>query len=532
MLKIYKKYLLFCLNFFSKKSVIFLTFLCVISGALSIIPIYIMQSIVDYAVYDNNKRLNNIILLGILYLVIQVIHSVVASASEYYAERIQKKEVKNLQVNIFKKLTDLDLVNNEALNIKNIIIEDSNCLADYSIKPIIESETCFVSFAMTLFYLINIDTTLTILLFPLLLITSLISNNYQQKIEDKIEEKRANSKKLWKNFNEFVSSIVVIRACHKEEYFKNKVEILSDDCKEVGISQSKLEIENEMLLSLLFMGSIGLILIITSIFVIQKKIKIGAMVSILMYNHMIVDPLLQIINLQSLMTKIVNSYNHLETVLTQKETKIEYDDSYIPRLIEVKVNEFYYANNNKKFSYNFIIKEKEKLALCGETGIGKSTIAKILCGLIKVNEDQVIFRDSESKERVRPLIAYQEQECYLFDDTILNNILLGNNNVNDIDSILSLCHLNELNDRYKDVTIGENGNKLSGGERKRIVIARTLAIENASLFIFDEICSSLDRETAQSIVQEICNRLKDKMVIFIDHNDLIKNYVDEVVEVK
>lgn len=141
----------------------------------------------------------------------------------------------------------------------------------------------------------------------------------------------------------------------------------------------------------------------------------------------------------------------------------------------------------------------------------------------------VDFLDMSNNYRLPPYIAYQEQECCLFNDTVVNNITLWNKNTKNVDKVIEHCLLGELIRKLGSDTIGENGSKISGGEKKRIAIARTLLFDQAPIIIFDELCSSLDRKTAERIVRFIVDEFSDKTIIFIEHNNLINDFVDKTI---
>ena len=114
---------------------------------------------------------------------------------------------------------------------------------------------------------------------------------------------------------------------------------------------------------------------------------------------------------------------------------------------------------------------------------------------------------------------------------IKENILFGDEYVNEkYNKILHICCLEELIAEYGDKKIGVNGNKLSGGQCKRILLARAL-YKDAPIYVFDEITSSLDENLIDIILDNLSTYLKKKIVIFIDHNNKLKMYVDTIITV-
>jgi ABC-type multidrug transport system fused ATPase/permease subunit len=205
--------------------------------------------------------------------------------------------------------------------------------------------------------------------------------------------------------------------------------------------------------------------------------------------------------------------------------------------IEIK-NLFYkYPNKNNYIfkNLNFTIKKNSLVFFVGPSGIGKSTLADLISGLISadkgsINVDKKAILTSD--ENWKRKIGYISQTTHLFDDSIKNNILFGSEEINKINfnRVLKFAQLNKFLSSLSNginYYVGEDGKNLSGGQKQRISIARGL-YNSPEVLICDEITSALDVKNTNNILK-ILRSLKEKMtIILITHNTKIISYADKV----
>jgi len=188
---------------------------------------------------------------------------------------------------------------------------------------------------------------------------------------------------------------------------------------------------------------------------------------------------------------------------------------------------FKYDENNDVVlnNINLNIKGGKMSALVGHSGSGKSTILNLIPRFYNVKSGDIkIDAQSIYKTKIKSLrkqISLVSQDTTLFDDTIRNNIAYANMDAteNDIKEAarLSYCEefINELPNKYETI-IGENGIRLSGGEKQRISIARAM-LKKTPIILLDEATSSLDSETEEKIQNAINILTKNKTTIVIAH---------------
>jgi ATP-binding cassette subfamily B protein len=172
-----------------------------------------------------------------------------------------------------------------------------------------------------------------------------------------------------------------------------------------------------------------------------------------------------------------------------------------------------------------LIKPREKIALIGPSGGGKSTIVKLLLRFYDLTSGQILV-DKQNLAKVtqnslREQIAFVPQDPILFHRSLLENIRYGNPLATDeaVIQASKLAHAHEFITGFRQgyqTLVGERGVKLSGGERQRVAIARAI-LKNAPILVLDEATSSLDSESEMYIQDALKTLMQNKTVIVIAH---------------
>jgi len=184
---------------------------------------------------------------------------------------------------------------------------------------------------------------------------------------------------------------------------------------------------------------------------------------------------------------------------------------------------FSYDNKNVITHLNFSINNGEKTVIIGKNGSGKSTLIKLLCGLLKGYRGSLKINGYEfselSIEKWREQIAYVEQDPYLFEGSVKENILLGNF---DATEEIAIKIMDQLGIGYlTDKVISINKKELSGGEKQRVAIARAL-LKNTDLLILDEPSNNLDKDSITWLRDFVSK--SDKTIIYITHDRNIMGF--------
>ena len=232
--------------------------------------------------------------------------------------------------------------------------------------------------------------------------------------------------------------------------------------------------------------------------------------------------------------KIIDTENKITDINHAKKVKL------INNKIEFKNVSFKYENINVLSKINFSISKGKTVALVGESGGGKSTLADLLARFYDIENGEILIDNINIKEillsDLKSLMGIVSQESILFNDTIYNNIRLGKIEADEKEIIAAAKIANahdfilETENGYQ-TNIGEKGAKLSGGQKQRLSIARAI-LKNPEVLILDEATSSLDTNSEKLVQEALKNLMKSRTSLVIAHRlSTIKN-ADEIIVIK
>ncbi|MDB9760905.1 ABC transporter ATP-binding protein/permease [Pelagibacteraceae bacterium] len=240
--------------------------------------------------------------------------------------------------------------------------------------------------------------------------------------------------------------------------------------------------------------------------------------------------------------------NFLDILDRENETKkaienINYENLNFSKSLALDNISFRYNENMPKIfnKLSLTIKKGDKIAIKGGTGSGKTTLANIVCGLLKPNEGKILVDgvsiNLENVKKWQKNISIVPQTVFLTDSTILENIAIGVETVNiDIVKAKDCSRMAEINEFIEKLPngynqqVGEKGARLSGGQRQRIGLARAL-YRNAKLIILDEPTNALDVKIEQFIINTLTKLNKDITLIVISHNENSLKHFDEIIDI-
>ena len=281
----------------------------------------------------------------------------------------------------------------------------------------------------------------------------------------------------------------------------------------------------------------------------RHSISIGTVIAFSQLIHYLIDPLS---SLPSMLTEAKAAYRLTDKFWdTIKREEVPQNTPENNRVKEEQIAEMLRGEllfNHICFSYsegkevlkelNLRVKEGEKVVLLGTSGSGKSTILKILMGMERAQSGTIRIGGQDTvdlgEDRIFKEISYIQQEVFIFDGTIRENICLFQTyREEELQSVIERAGLRNLvKEKGLDYRCGENGAALSGGERQRISIARSL-LRKTPILLADEITASLDKENSYLVLDTLLNiENTTEILVLHDLDSRILSRVDRISVLK
>ncbi|WP_038467513.1 ABC transporter ATP-binding protein [Candidatus Izimaplasma bacterium HR1] len=488
----------------------------------------------------------SIYFFGAILAVLYVIRMFCSFIVNYWGHVMGTRIERDMRVDLYKKIQTLDsdyFDDHKTGTIMTHIVghlRDISEMAHHTPENIIVSTVTIIGSFIILF---NIHIIFTIFIFALIVILIFYSNSRRRKMMAASRKTRATHEEINSEVENSIGGIRLTKAFTNEDFelrkFKNVTNLYQasfrDFYKQMGIFSSG----TGLIIDLLFV----LILVYGGVLAINGEITIGDYTVFFLYITILIQPIRTLIQTIEQVQKGWSGYEKFHAI-QMIEPKIVSNDNPIfmdnPRgLIEFRNVTFQYESSRSDVLKNFDVKVSpgKKIALVGETGVGKSTISKLIPRFYDVNEGEVLVDGINVKEydiySLRSNIGHVQQDVYIFYGTIKNNILYGRPEATDEDVIKAAKQANihdfimSLDHGY-DTLVGERGVKLSGGQKQRVSIARVF-LKNPPVLILDEATSSLDNVTEKLIQKALDELSVGRTTLVIAHRLSTISNADEIL---
>ncbi len=301
--------------------------------------------------------------------------------------------------------------------------------------------------------------------------------------------------------------------------------------KQIDLLKSIFKFDSDYNLECFFkelINSFGFLIIIAvgAIQIVNEQFTIGGLISFNMLLNYFLTPIKNIVDLNHNFYQAKNAIKRVINLFYKEKEKASFDKSMIGD-IEFKNLEFSFKDNNVFKNVNFKIKQSNKVMVIGQSGLGKSTLFKILKKYFEVKRGMVVINGIDINDYEKSDIIYISQNEFLFTDTILNNI-------GGFSKGIKICLIDDIikqNSLGYNMLLEENGFNISGGEAQRIILAR--AIYNPfNILIIDEGLSQVDINMERKILKNLFKEYKDKTIIVISHRYDNMDLFDQVIKIE
>lgn len=518
--------------FLYKKILLFFLALTILASLFSLLNSFYLSSL-----YNQKNSYHIVLFLFLLFSIFKIITDYIRNSIVFDFDNNFDSKLTN---NIYKKILSLPLKYHHSRPVGDIMSRINDLS---SIKEFIN----FVSFSLItdFFFVIGIFIIIFFinkLLFLLLIIFALTYMFIYILFRDKIYSMSLMLKEINSEVNSYlIESILGIDTIknfniekERDSRFKNKYNnLLKSNVK-----------YNKFILSIeLFQN---FIMTISNVFILFVGIKLVNKGLLLFSNLIIINSLLiyffislkNIIYFDRILIDSKNSYNRLEDLLDEEEDNNNKSNFNFNNNIEFKNVAYSYDSYNIFENLSFNINKGDFVFVKGDSGVGKSTLFKILTKQINDYKGKVIVDNTNIKNLsvndIRNNICFVSQNEIIFTDTILNNITLFKEATKkELEKVIRITGIDKFL-KEKNISINflleENGHNISGGERQRILLARAL-LQKKKILILDETTNGIDTLSEENIVRKVKEEYDVTLILISHRYDNLKLF-NRVFEIK
>ena len=486
-----------------------------------------------------NNNVNGIIIASIILLVIYLVRMLLRYFIQYYGHVMGVKMQAEMRKDMFDKLEKLPYSYYDNHETGKIMSRMTNDLFEISELAHHGPENIFIAsitIISSFVYLMILNWILGLICFGMLPILLVISLYFRRKMKIAMTNSKIAIAKVNASIESSITGIRVTKAYTNAKTEAKKFDVYNEEF--VNARSESFGAMARFFSSSQFITDAFNVLIILGggLFIYYKIMDVNDLTTFIVSISLFISPVHQVIQFSEQFINGTTGFKRFIEIMDEPEEN-EYEGSKILENVkgDISFKDVTFSYNDSKTILNHIsfdIKQGENIALIGPTGGGKTTICHLIPRFYNITSGEIKIDDQNindfTLESLRKNIGIVQQDVFLFNGTIKENILYGNENATDEQVIEASKKANiyeyicSLEDGF-DTIVGERGVKLSGGQKQRISIARVF-LKDPKILILDEATSALDN-TTELLIQNSLNELsKGRTTIIVAHRlSTIKN---------
>jgi len=506
------------------------------------LPELIRRVIDDIFVNADRSMLTILPLVAISIMLIRAIGTYGANvAINYIGQRI----VGSLQKDLYRSILNSDLSYINSIHSARFISSftaDSSKLRETMSSVVVNLSRNILMVVGLVGYLFYVDAMLATIFFivipPAAIGLKFLGKKLRKAIRMSLEEIGALSALV----SETLKGIRIIKAYGKEQMHVSKASEVIDKVVNFSMKGVRARSASAPIMEIVTGVAIACIIYYAGNKSLDGLMTVGSFMAFTTAAGLLYDPLKAVANLQAMLQEGVAASQRLFPILDNKPKIQDKKNLKKPEIFSGSINfenvSFSYSENDKDVLNNISIKIKsgQTVALVGPSGAGKSSLLNLVPRFYDVSSGKVEINDVDIKDLsladVRSSSALVSQDTLIFDLSIKENIIFGNDNVSE-KTFQNVCEdslvdefVKDLPDGYETIA-GESGVRISGGQKQRIAIARAM-IKNAPILLLDEATSSLDSDSEKKVQIALDKLIKNKTALVIAHRLSTVRNVDKI----
>lgn len=518
-----------------------MVFLLIIDILLSLSSVVL--ALVSKHIIDTSVQGANVMFYIGAYVVVVLLSELLTVVSSLMSVMINERFSFGIRKQLYEKIIHshwMDVKKYHTGDLMTRLTSDAGNIADgiiYTIPSIIQLMVELLVTFCTLFYFEPLLAVLALLIAPIAALVSVLVGRRLKKLQVKVQQTEAAYRSY---LQESLANLLVVKSFANEEYAVDRLVDLREDRFKWVLKKNRLGVVSSTIMGLAFQLGYIAAYTVGSIQLSRNEISYGTMSVFITLVNRVQAPIMGLAqNLPKIVSILASAGRIIELENLEEEERVEENIDTTQVGVEIQDVTFGYVPMEHVLEEaNLTIRPGEFVAIVGESGIGKTTLIRLIMSFMSNYDGAITFTNAKGEKETanaltRQFISYVPQGNTLFSGTIRENIHMGALGATEEEMIEALKMASAYDFVMElpngiDTVIGERGHGISEGQAQRIAIARAL-VRKAPFLVLDEATSSLDEKTELAVLQGIQNLTPRPTCLLITHRRSVLSYCDREI---